>query len=185
MAPRKIFYSEMGLKIRPENIAATIAAVQKIYDENFPEQVFKSTFLDENVADFYRAETRFSAFCKAIAALAVLIGCLGLFGLASHTARRRTKEIGVRKVLGASVGSLTALLARDFLKLVIVAIVLAAPVALFFMKKWLADFAFRIEIEWWMVALTALAAVGVAFLTVSFQAIKTALADPVKSLRSE
>ena len=185
LMPTKKFYSSIGLKISPANIPQTVAAVQKIYDETFPEQVFESAFLDEDVAAFYEKEARFAAFCKGVAGLAVLIGCLGLFGLASHTARRRTKEIGVRKVLGASVASLVNMLAKDFLKLVLVAIVIAAPVAIFLMKKWLADFAFRINIEWWMVALTAVGAVGIAFLTIGFQSIKAAVADPVKSLRSE
>ena len=117
--------------------------------------------------------------------LALFIGCLGLFALAAFTAERRTKEIGVRKVLGASVASITSLLASDFLKLVVVAIAIASPVAYFFMNKWLADFAYRIDIQWWMFAAAGVAAVAIAFLTVSFQSVRAALANPVKSLRSE
>ena len=117
--------------------------------------------------------------------LSVLVSCLGLFGLAAFTTEQRRKEIGIRKVLGASVTGITSLLAKDFLKLVVVAIVVATPVAYFFMKKWLADFAYRIDIQWWMFVVAGLTAVGIAFLTVSFQSVRAALANPVKSLRSE
>jgi putative ABC transport system permease protein len=119
------------------------------------------------------------------AALAIAISCLGLLGLTAFNVRRRTKEIGIRKVLGASVAGITGLLAKDFLKLVLVAIVIASPIAWYFMQKWLADFAYRIEIQVWMFVAAGLAAVGIAFLTVGFQAAKAALANPVKSLRSE
>jgi putative ABC transport system permease protein len=185
MLPMRLFYGQMGLKLKAGNLAATTESARKAFDATFPDQIFETRFLDESVANFYKSAERFSTFCKAIAALAVLIGCLGLFGLASHTAEKRRKEIGVRKVLGASVGSLTGLLARDFLILVLLAIVVAAPISIYFMQKWLSDFAFRIQISWWMIAATAIGAVAIAFLTVSFQAVKAAVADPVKSLRSD
>lgn len=185
MTTRKGHYSSINIKIRPENIPGTVESVRKAYDEAFPEQVFVSRFFDESIADFYSEETRFSDFCKAIAGLAILIGCLGLFGLATHAATRRTKEIGVRKVLGASVSSITGLLTYDFLKLVTLAILIATPVAYYLMQKWLSDFVFRIDMQWWMFALACIGAVAVAFVTVSFQSIKAALANPVKSLRSE
>ena len=117
--------------------------------------------------------------------LAIFLACLGLFGLAALAAVNRTKEIGIRKVLGASVASVTSLLAKDFLKLVMAAIVIACPLAWFFMQKWLSNFAYRIDIQWWMFAAAGLAAVTIAFLTVGFQSVKAALANPVKSLRSE
>jgi len=110
---------------------------------------------------------------------------MGLFGLVAFTAEQRTKEIGVRKVLGASLSSIVALLSGDFLKLILIALVIASPVAFFFMNKWLANFAYRIDIQWWMFAAAGAAAVAIAFLTVSFQSVKAALANPVKSLRSE
>ena len=119
------------------------------------------------------------------AGLAILVACIGLFGLATFTAEQRTKEIGVRKVLGASVVSIVALLSTDFLKLVIVAIVVASPVAWYAMNRWLNDFAYKIDIEWWVFALAGLLAVGIALLTVSFQSIKAALMNPAKSLRTE
>ena len=117
--------------------------------------------------------------------MAIFISCLGLFGLATFTAERRVKEIGVRKVLGASVMGIISLLSKDFLKPVLLALVLATPLAWYFMKNWLTDFAYRIEIEWWMFALTGFLAIGVALLTVGFQSVKAALANPVESLRSE
>ncbi|HND90080.1 MAG TPA: ABC transporter permease, partial [Saprospiraceae bacterium] len=148
MAPRKRVYSHLSVKIKSGDAAKTKEEIQKVYDAAFPEQVFDPTFFDEMLASFYEKEAQFSAFARGIALLAVLIGCLGLFGLASHMAVRRTKEIGVRKVLGASVAGITGLLAKDFLKLVVVAIVVASPIAYYFMKKWLSDFAYRIDIQW-------------------------------------
>ncbi len=118
---------------------------------------------------------------RVFAGLTVFIACLGLFGLAAFTAEQRTKEIGVRKVLGASVASITALLSKDFLKLVGIAIVIASPVAYYLMKSWMEDFQYQIGIEWWVFVLAAVLALAVAFLTVSFQAVKAALMNPVKS----
>ena len=125
------------------------------------------------------------AVLSVFTGLALFIGCLGLFALAAFMAERRTKEIGVRKVLGASVASITGLLAGDFLKLVLVSFVLASPVAYWFMQKWLADFVYRIDIQWWMFAVAGIVAVGVAFLTVSVQSIRAALANPAHSLKSD
>jgi len=174
-----------GLQIEPANMNATVAAIQREYDQTFPEQVFYGRYYDEMIAEFYTDEARFSATCKGFGLLAIFISCLGLFGLAAHAAQRRTKEIGVRKVLGASVGSITGLLAKDFLSLVLVAIVCATPLAWYLMNAWLADFAYRIDVQWWLFALAGTGALAIAFLTVSYQSIKAALANPVKSLRSE
>ncbi len=185
LTTRKRFYSNVGLKIRPDNLQATIASVQKVYDEILPEQIFDGEFLDERIANFYTDENRFSATCKGFGFLAIFISCLGLLGLAAHAAQRRTKEIGVRKVLGASVMGITGLLAKDFLQLVLVSFLIATPIAWWVMTKWLADFVYRIDIQWWMFVVSGAIAVTVAFLTVSFQSIRAALANPVKSLRSE
>jgi len=174
-----------GVKIAPQNISATTAAIQREFDNTYPEQVFDPAFFDESIAEFYIAENRFSATCKGFGLLAIFISCLGLLGLAAHAAQRRTKEIGVRKVLGASTLGITGLLTKDFLKLVIIAIVIASPIAYYLMQRWLADFAYRIDIQWWMFVTAALAAVSIAFLTVAFQSVRAALANPVKSLRSE
>jgi len=142
-------------------------------------------FLDEAYQAQYVSEQRVSMLSKYFAGLAILISCLGLFGLATFTAEQRTKEIGIRKVLGASVASITSLLAKDFMKLVLLAIVIASPLAWWGMNVWLTDFAYHIDLQWWMFALAGLSAIGIALLTISFQSIKAAVANPVKSLRSE
>jgi len=162
-----------------------ISALEKNWKALSPDQPFSYRFLDESFARVYETEQRIGAIAGIFGMLSVLVSCLGLFGLAAFTTEQRRKEIGIRKVLGASVTGITSLLAKDFLKLVVVAIVVATPVAYFFMKKWLADFAYRIDIQWWMFAVAGLTAVGIAFLTVSFQSVRAALANPVKSLRSE
>ena len=119
------------------------------------------------------------------AAISIFISCLGLFALATYTAEQRAKEIGIRKVLGASVGSVVTLLSKDFIKLVVIAILIASPIAWYAMSQWLTEFAYRIAIPWWIFAVTAFLAISIAFLTVSFQSIKAALMNPVKSLKSE
>jgi putative ABC transport system permease protein len=141
--------------------------------------------LDDNFEQLYGDEKKAGLMFQAFAGFAVLISCMGLFGLAVFVSERRVKEIGIRKVLGASALGVAGLLAKDFLKLVIVAIVIASPIAYYFMSRWLADFAYRIDIQWWMFALAGAVAVAVAVLTVGFQSVKAALANPVKSLRSE
>ncbi len=175
----------MGIRLRAGNPQPTLAALEAQYSKYLPGKPFEFSFLDEDYNRQYRAEQRIGKMLAAFAGFAIFIACLGLFGLASFTAERRTKEIGIRKVLGASVASITGLLAKDFLKLVVIAIVLASPIAYYFMNKWLADFAYRIDIQCWMFALAGLLAVGIAFLTVGAQSVKAALANPVKSLRSE
>lgn len=142
-------------------------------------------FLDENIQKFYEPEARLSKTIGLAGGIAVLLACLGLFGLAALSTVNRTKEIGIRKVLGASIAGITGLLAKDFLKLVVISFVIASPIAWWVMSHWLADFAYRIDMKWWMFAVAGLTAVTVAFLTVSFQTIKAALANPVKSLRSD
>jgi putative ABC transport system permease protein len=182
-APEQLDY--LSLKISPENIAATLPAMQTAWAKIYPEQPFRYWFLDENFGRQYRSETQFGQVFGLFAALAIAISCLGLLGLTAFNVRQRTKEIGIRKVLGASVAGITGLLAKDFLKLVVVAIVIASPIAFYFMKKWLADFAYRIDIQWWMFVVAGAAAAVIAFLTVGFQSIRAAMANPVKSLRSE
>ncbi|MFN0014837.1 MAG: ABC transporter permease [Saprospiraceae bacterium] len=185
MITQKVFYWVVGVKIRPDDLNETTAAIQKAYDGVFPEQVFEGRFLDESIAEMYRDEDRLSSTCKGFGLLAVLISCLGLFGLAAHAAQKRTKEIGIRKVLGATVSGIVGLLSSDFLKLVLVALLIAVPLAWYLMDKWLTDFAFRIAMPWWVFALSGVLAMLVAFGTVGYQSVKAALADPVRSLRSE
>ena len=181
---KKRFYTA-GVEIEPKNMVATTAAIQRAFDNTYPEQVFDATYFDESIANFYTSENRFSDTCKGFAFLAIVISCLGLFGLATHAAQQRKKEIGVRKVLGASVASVIGLLAKDFLKLVLVAIVFSVPIAWYGMKNWLSEFVYRIDMEWWMFAAAGLSAMAIAFMTVSFQSIKAAMMNPVQSLRSE
>ncbi len=177
--------NQISIRVAGDHLDETIAFTQKTFLEFFPGNVFKYAFVDENFQKLYEADTRFGNILGFFTLLTILIACLGLFGLASYTTILRTKEIGIRKVLGASVAGITGLLAKDFLKLVLIAIALATPIAWYFMQLWLTDFAYRIEIQWWMFALAGLAAIIVAFVTVGFQSLRAALANPVKSLRSE
>ena len=162
-----------------------IEALEKNWKNLSPDQPFSYRFLDDSFARMYEAEQRVGTIAGIFGLLSILVSCLGLFGLAAFTTEQRTKEIGIRKVLGASVAGITGLLAKDFLKLVVVAIVIATPLAWWAMNKWLSDFAYRIDIQWWMFLIAGAVAVAIAFLTVSFQSVKAALANPVKSLRSE
>ena len=176
---------QLGVRIRANALPTTIRQIEQLWRSQFPGKPFSYEFLDDTFNRTYQAEARTGYVFSLFAGLAVLISCLGLFGLAMFAAEQRTKEIGVRKVLGASVVSIVALLSTDFLKLVIVAIVVASPVAWYAMNRWLNDFAYKIDIGWWVFALAGALAIGIALLTVSFQSIKAALMNPVKSLRSE
>ena len=176
---------QISVKVSTDNLPQTIAAMEQIYKQRFPGDPFRYAFVDEQFDQQYRNEQRFATLFGLFAALAIFIACLGLFGLAAFTAQRRTKEIGVRKVLGASVGGLVALLSKDFLGLVAAAFVIAAPVAYYVMSGWLRDFAYRIEISWPLFLIAGATALGIALLTVSYHSMKAALANPVKSLRYE
>ena len=167
------------------DMPALLASIGNIWRRLVPGEPFEYSFLDEDFQKNYKADRQMASLVGSLTGIAILISCLGLFGLAAFAAERRTKEIGIRKVLGASVAGITGLLAKDFLKLVLVAIVLASPVGWWAMNKWLQDFAYRIEIQWWMFLAAGALAVAVAFMTVSFQSVKAALSNPVKSLRSE
>ena len=173
------------LKVKPENMQATIAGLKKVWTNVAPQRPFLYSFLDESFRRQYEADIRFRGLFTFFSGFAILIACLGLLGLATYSAQQRTKEIGVRKVLGASVGSIVQLLSKDFMQLVCVAIVIATPVAWWAMSKWLEGFAYRINISWWVFAIAGLLALLIAIITVSFQAIKAAIANPVRSLRTE
>jgi ABC-type antimicrobial peptide transport system permease subunit len=162
-----------------------LAGLQQAYRKYNPGYPFEYHFLDETFERQYKSETLVGELAKYFSILAVFISCLGLFGLAAFTAEQRTKEIGIRKVLGASVADLVALLSKEFIKLVGVAFVLASPLAWYAVHQWLQKFAYREEIAWWVFVLAGGLAVLIAVLTVSFQSLKVALANPVKSLRSE
>ena len=172
-------------RIDANNIASTLEKLKAPLVKADKEEPFEYHFLDEQLALFYLEDYRRQTLLLWVALATIFIACLGLFGLATYSAEQRTKEIGVRKVLGASVFSIVGLLSKDFLRLVLIAIVLASPIAWYAMTGWLNDFAYKIDIEWWYFALAGLLAVGIALLTVSFQSVKAALMNPVKSLRSE
>ncbi|MFD2571050.1 ABC transporter permease [Spirosoma soli] len=165
-----------------EKALASLKLLAKKYNPAYP---FDYQFADESFEQQYKSETLIGKLANYFAILAIFIACLGLFGLAMFTAEQRTKEIGVRKVLGASIPSIVALLSKDFLRLVLIAILVASPIAWYSMSQWLQDFKYRIDIEWWVFAVAGLMAVVIALFTVSFQSIKAALMDPVKSLRAE
>ncbi|GAB4047275.1 ABC transporter permease [Spirosoma litoris] len=173
--------ANLTLKMKPEQLPLVQAAWQKHYP-NFP---FEYTFLDVAFDAQYQKDKLMITLFNGFSLLTILVSCLGLFGLATFSAEQRTKEIGVRKVLGASVLSIVTLLSKDVLKLVLIAIIIAAPLAWYAMNQWLADFAYKIDIAWWMFALAGFVAVIIALLTVSFQSVKAALMNPVRSLRSE
>ncbi|WP_138989620.1 ABC transporter permease [Larkinella sp. C7] len=174
-----------SIKIQSQNRAETLKFIQQEWDRYFPEKGFASQFLDDNLARLYENEQRLSQLIGYFAGLAVLISCLGLYGLVSLVTQQKTKEIGIRKVLGATVSSIVGLVSRDFVILVVISLVIASPLAWWAMTKWLAEFAYKIDIEWWMFALAGILAVLVTLITVSFQSIKAALKNPVTSLRSE
>jgi putative ABC transport system permease protein len=175
----------LTLRINTEQVPETIAALQRSWTELVPHRPLDYSFLDETFGTQYRSDERFGQLFGIFAGLAIFIACLGLFGLATFTVQQRTKEIGVRKVLGASAGSIAVLLSKDFLKLVLVAFVVAVPVAWFAMTRWLQNFAYRIELGPGLFLLAGALALLIALTTVSYQSIRAALSDPVKSLRYE
>jgi len=166
-------------------IAASLAFIESAWKKFAPEQPFEFSFLDQDFDALYRSEHQTGTIFEIFSALAILIACLGQLGLAAFVIEKRTKEIGVRKILGASVSSVVALLSKDFVKLVLIANVIAWPVASFIMNRWLENFAYRIEIGWWMFAVAGFIALLIALVTVSIQALKAALANPVEALRYE
>lgn len=173
------------MRIDGKNVPNTLSQTEQILKKHSPAYPFEYKFVDEQYDKLYRSEARISALSRAFAFLAIFVSCLGLFGLAAFTAEQRTKEIGIRKVLGASVFDLTTLLSTDFLKLVVLAAIIAFPVAWWAMNQWLESFAYRIHLSWWIFAVAGFLAVLIAMLTVSSQAIRAALANPSESLKTE
>jgi putative ABC transport system permease protein len=178
-------YSEVSVRINGAAAQSAIDHVAKAWKKVNPDQPFEYSFLDEHFKELYDADRAVSKVVGILAGLAILISCLGLFGLASYSAERRVKEIGIRKVLGASVENIAAMLSRDFVRLVLISTLIAWPVAWFGVTRWLQDFAYRVPVSWWVFIMAAGIALLIALFTVSFQAIKAAIANPVKSLRTE
>jgi len=174
-----------ALKIRAGEDRAVLDQVKKLWSDFAPQSPFSFSFLDEEINAQYQSEERLGAVLSTFTFLSIFIACLGLLGLITYITQQRTKEIGIRKVLGATTASILTLLSKDFLKLIIIALVVASPVAYYFMNQWLQDFAYHIEISWWMFALAGLSAIGIAFVIISFQGVKAALVNPIDSLRNE
>lgn len=179
------FYAEADIKLNPNTLATAIPKVEAAWENVFPNQLANVQFFDDTLGRLYEKEARFYALFKFFVAVAIAICCLGLWGLVTYLAEQKRKEIGIRKVLGASVGSILVLLSRDFVKLVLIAMLIAVPIAWWGMNTWLADFAYRIDMQWWMFALAGIGALTIALLTVSFQAVRAAVANPVESLKNE
>ncbi len=175
----------VSVHIAGDDVTGAMEHIATIWNKEFPNKPFEYEFLDQRFGKLYATEQTQQTLFSIFAGIAIFISCLGLLGLSMFMAELRTKEIGVRKVLGASVGSLVSLLSKDFLKLVIISIIIASPIAWFGMQVWLEDFAYHTEIHWWVFLLAGVLSIGIALLTVSYQSIKTAMMNPVKSLRSE
>jgi ABC-type antimicrobial peptide transport system permease subunit len=185
MLPFPFFYYAAGIRIHPGNMRNTLSNIEAAFNKVYPEYVYELHFIDEQLAKLYEQDTRNYNLFKAFSAISILICCMGLWGLIAFVVVRKTKEIGIRKVLGASVASIVGLLSKDFLKLVLIALAVASPFAWYFMHQWLESFAYRISISWWVFGLAGLFAVVIALVTISFQAVKAALVNPVKNLRTE
>jgi putative ABC transport system permease protein len=179
------FYYDAGIKISTANTAATIKNIEEAWSQQFPEYLFDYTFLDEYVGRQYREEERMFALFEVFAGIAIFIGCLGLYGLASFMAQQKTKEIAIRKTLGASVSHIITLFSRDFVLLVLIAFGLAIPVAWYAMNLWLEDFAFQVEITWIVFAIGIASTLGITLLTVGYRSLRAAIANPVDALKSE
>ena len=178
-------YTEASIKMDSKNMAASMALIEKKWNEIFPDFVFEYKFLDDKVESFYKQENQLGQLYKIFAAIAIFLSCLGLYGLASFMAVQRIKEVGIRKVLGASGSHIVYLFSKEFLVLIAVAFAIAAPLTWYFMHQWLQNYPFRIELSWWIFFAGGFASIIIALITVSFQAIKAALANPVNSLRAE
>jgi putative ABC transport system permease protein len=178
-------YGSMAVRVKTRNVSSIIDNIKTKWSAMAPGAPFNYTFMDADFNKIYDAEQRTGKLFITFAVFAIFIGCLGLFGLVTYASEQRIKEIGVRKVLGASVSSIVAMLSKDFAKLVLIASVIAFPVSWWVMNKWLQSFAYRINISWWVFVIAGLTAIIIALITVSFQAIKAAIANPVKSLRTE
>jgi putative ABC transport system permease protein len=183
--PKWEAYNHISIKIAGNDLTGALATLEKTWKTFLPQVPFEYSFLDEQFDQLYKSEQKQGSLFTCFAGIAIFIACLGLLGLSAFSISQRLKEIGVRKVLGASTGSIVGLLSRDFLQLVAIAAIIAFPIAWFTMHNWLRDFAYRISIQWWVFLVAGVLAAAVALITISFQAIRAALSNPVKSLRSE
>jgi putative ABC transport system permease protein len=185
IATNSTMYRQASIKLSTTNIASSMQFIKKIWEQAFPNNVYEYRFLDDKIASFYRQENQLSQLYKIFAAIAIFLSCLGLYGLASFMAVQRIKEVGIRKVLGATAGNIVYLFSKEFIMLITIAFVIATPIAWYYMHQWLQGYAYRINISLWLFAAGGLGAIIIALATISFQAIKAAIANPVKSLRTE
>ena len=178
-------FGQIWVKVSPDNIPQTLNMLQSSFKKLLPYYPYAYQFMDDINAKNYETETKWKQIISIASALFIFVSCIGLLGLVMLSIDQRTKEIGVRKVLGAAVSRIVILLSKEFIILIAIAFVVAVPVSYYYINKWLQDFAYRINIQWWVFLLAAIAALLVALLTVSYQAIRAATANPVKSLRTE
>ncbi|MGN6530350.1 MAG: FtsX-like permease family protein, partial [Ginsengibacter sp.] len=178
-------YNEASVKLATKDVVPVMQSIEKLWNTTYPDFVYEYQFLDDKIAGFYKQESQLSQLYQIFATIAILLSCLGLYGLASFMAVQKIKEVGIRKVLGATVSNIVYLFSKEFVLLISVAFLIATPVAWYFMNKWLQNFAFKIHLSWWIFFAGGIASVIIALGSVSFQAIKAAIANPVKSLRSE
>lgn len=178
-------YDQAAIKLEMTNISSTLKSVKTIFKQTFPDFVYEYKFLDDKIARFYSQEDQLAQLYKIFAAIAIFLSCLGLYGLVSFMAIQRIKEVGIRKVLGATAGNIVYLFSKEFILLIAIAFAIAAPIGWYYMHQWLQNYAYRITISWWLVLTGGLIAIIIAGATISFQAIKAAMANPVESLRSE
>jgi len=185
MSSWKNVYQVINIKIQPENINGTLASVEKLWNNNFPDGLYEYQFLDDKIAEFYKSEDQLSTLYKIFAGIAIFISCLGLYGLVSFMAVQRTKEVGIRKTLGASVSHIVYLFSKEFTLLILIAFAISAPIGWYFMNKWLQAFTYKVSLGPGIFILAILVSIAIAWITVGYKAIRAALVNPVKSLRSE
>ena len=185
IATNSTMYRQASIKIPTTQMAPVMESIKRIWEQTFPNNVYEYRFLDEKIAGFYKQENQLSQLYRIFAAIAIFLSCLGLYGLASFMAVQRIKEVGIRKVLGATAGNIVYLFSKEFVILITVSFAIATPIAWYFMNQWLQDYPYRIHISWWVFAIGGVTSVIIALATISSQAIKASLANPVKSLRSE
>jgi putative ABC transport system permease protein len=183
--PQKQYESEIALKIEAGKLAPIVAAVQKLWENRYPEYAYAGFFLDDSITKFYKQENQLALVYKIFAFIAIFISCLGLYGLVSFMTVQRTREVGIRKVLGASLGSIVYLFSKEFMVLIALSFALAAPAAWYLMNGWLQSFAYRISPGVWVFVAAIATSLLIGWLTVGYKAFKAALVNPVRSLRSE
>ncbi len=185
MSTFKAVYGIAGIKMNGQSIKETQARIEKLWNSMYPQYVYESKFLDETIANFYREENQLSILYKIFAGIAIFISCLGLYGLVSFMALQRTREVGIRKVLGATFAHIIYLFSKEFTVLIAITFLISVPIAWYFINEWLKNFAYRIDIEITVFVVTIITSLLIAWLTVGYRAVKAALANPVKSLRTE